>query len=128
MGLLATPADAQWSSSATGPVTAMSATLAPPTGLGATCGGILGLGSRTVRLTWSASVTPWTDGYEVRIGPSSGTYTSTFPNATSPYDAGPLSPGTYHFTVRSTSGDWRSSNAGDVSKTITLVIAVYSCG
>lgn len=127
MGCMVAPAHARWSSPAAGTATAMSATLAAPANLIATCGGVLGLASRTVRLTWDASPTPWKDGYEVLSGAAAGSYTPIATTTALTYDATGLSVGTHHFTVRATKANWRSLGAADVHKKISLLV-VYSCG
>ena len=125
VGWFATPADAAWSASATGTGVATAATLAPPTNLVATCGPPL---SPSVILTWSASASPWTVGYEVRQGNSTGNYTSSFPTTALTYStpAG-LALGTYYFTVRATTGAWRSAGATEVSRTVINILFVGTC-
>jgi hypothetical protein len=126
---LAAPAYAGWSSSATGTATAKSATLDPPSGLAAACGGgIGGLLARQVRLTWTASATAVLGPvlYEVQWGTSSGSYTSSGTTTALSFDTGQLSGSTlgttYYFAVRSTFGDlWLSSNSNQVTRTISLL-------
>ena len=126
---LAAPAYAVWSSSATGTATAKSATLDPPSGLTASCGGgIGGLLATEVRLTWTASPTASLGPvlYEVQWGTSSGSYTSSRTTTALSYDTGQLSGSTlgttYYFAVRSTFGAlWLSSNSNEVTKRISLL-------
>jgi len=127
--LLVGPAHAQWSSSAMGPATAKSTTLAPPTGLAAACGGgIAGLLANEVRLTWSASATASLGPvqYEVGWGTSSGSTTWRATTAELIYDTGALSGSllgtTYYFVVRTAAGTvWRSSNSNQSSRTISTL-------
>ena len=124
--LLAGPAHAQWSSSATGTSTAKSTTLAPPSGLLAACGGgIGGLLANEVRLTWNASATAILGPvqYEVGWGTSSGSTTWRATTSALSYNTGALSGSvlgtTYYFVVRTAAGTvWRSSNSNQVSKSI----------
>ena len=124
--LLVDPAHAAWTSSATGTSTAKSATLAPPSGLTATCGGILGgLLGKVVTLTWTASPSSslGTMGYQVLRGTTSGgaypwtsevTTDLTFETATLPNDR-------YYFVVQTAAGLWRSSNSNEVTKSISIL-------
>jgi hypothetical protein len=124
-GWFVTPAYAAWSASGTGMGTATSASLAPPTNLVATCGTLL---AASVTLTWSASASPWTVGYEVRQGTSPGNYTSSATTAALTYTATlTLGLGTYYFTVRTTTGAWRSTGAAEVSKTLVNILFVGTC-
>lgn len=123
---LAAPAHAAWSSSATGTGTAKAATLAPPSDLTATCGGIIGgvLG-RVVTLTWpaSASASVGTMSYEVLMGTSAGSYTVPGPMTTNlSYETGTLSNGTYYFAVRTAAGaNWRSTNSVERIRSISIL-------
>lgn len=121
----AAPADASWSSGGSGLATAKASSLAAPTGLVATCNGLL---STAIDLNWTATTTPWADGYEVRRGTSSGNYTtSTLVTGTS-YTTPSLSAGTYYFVVRATKGAWRSPNSNQVQKRITSLLFIgLSC-
>lgn len=127
--LLVGPAHAQWSSSATGPATAKSTTLEPPSNLTATCGGgIGGLLATEVRLAWSASATASLGPvqYEVGWGTSSGSTTWRATTAELSYDTGALSGSlfgtTYYFVVRTAAGTvWRSSNSNQRSRTISTL-------
>ena len=126
---LAGPAHAGWSSSATGASTALSATLAPPTGLTATCGGILGgLLGKVVTLTWTASPSAslGTMGYQVLRGTSSGgPYPWTSPVTTDlSFETAVLPNDRYYFVVQTAAGGWRSSNSNQVTK----VISILGCG
>lgn len=126
--LLVGPAGAQWSSPATGPATAKSATLAPPTSLAAVCaGGLLGLGENYVRVTWAAAspASPWPVGYVVLV---TGAQTLSYPVTTLIKDVGPLSSGVYHFTVRATTGTWwRSDAPSPISRSIGSFLGIPTC-
>lgn len=128
MALLVGPAHAQWSSSATGPATAKSATLAVPTNLKAECaGGLLGLGENYVRVSWGAAspASPWPVGYEVLV---TGAQTLSYTMTTLSKDVGPLTKGTYNFTVRATTGTWwRSEAPSPISRTISSLLGILSC-
>jgi hypothetical protein len=125
---LAAPAYALWSSSATGTATAKSATLDPPSGLGAACyGGVGGLLTTQVRLTWTASATASLGPvvYEVQWGTSLASITPGGTTTALSYDTGALAGSlfgtTYYFAVRSRFGDlWLSSNSNSVQKSIGL--------
>jgi hypothetical protein len=89
----------------------------------ATCGGIGGLLNSQVKLTWNASPSPWTVGYEVRRGTSSGNYTWSDMTTALSYNTDSLPSGnTYYFTVRATTGQWRSPGAPQVSKQIVFLV------
>jgi hypothetical protein len=123
--LLVGPAHAQWSSSATGPAAATSTTLGAPTGLTATCGGILGgLLGKVVTLTWppSPSANLGTMSYQVLRGTSSGgPYPWTSEVTTSlTFETDTLSNGTYYFVVQTAAGLWRSPNSIQRSRSIGL--------
>ncbi len=126
IGLLATcwsagPAIAAWTSSATGNGTAVSTSLVAPTGLAASCG----LVSASIKLTWNASASTWTDGYKVSRGTSSGTYTVFATTAADEltYTTPGLGTGTYYFTVQAKRNDWLSAGAAPpVSKSITVIV------
>jgi len=128
LGLLAlswpvVPAQARWTTSATGTAAALSASLAPPTSLVASCG----LLRASVKLDWVASGSAWTDGYEVRWGTSPGVYASSATTTLLTYTTPALALGTYYFTVRATSGQWRSANAAEVSKVIVSLAGLGTC-
>lgn len=124
--LLASPAHAQWSSSATGPGAARSTTLQPPGSLMATCGGIIGgLLGKVVTLTWTASPSAslGTMGYQVLRGTSSG---GPYPWASSvttdlSYETAVLSNDRYYFVVQTAAGLWRSTNSNQVTKSISIL-------
>lgn len=122
LGGPATPADARWSGTATGTGTAQAASLAPPTGLVANC-----LLTTTVKLDWSASASPWTTGYEIGRGTASGVYTWGPVVTGLTYTTPALALGTHYFTVRATSGPWRSTNAAEVSRLIVNVLGIGTC-
>jgi hypothetical protein len=114
-------AEAAWSKSVAGNSGGRTATIAAPTGLTAQCGLLL---DPTVDLSWTASTTPWVDGYEVRWGTSSGNYTvsqSVAANQTT-YSTPALGLGTYFFAVRAKRGNWRSGNSNEVSKSVVSVL------
>ena len=121
---LATPALAAWTTSATGSATAQSMSIAPPTGLSASCG----LVDASIKLTWTASASTWADGYKVSRGTSSGNYTVfvSLGNVLT-YETPGLGTGTYYFTVQTTKGSWISTGATQVSKAIVLVVFVPLC-
>lgn len=115
---LAAPALAAWASSATGSATAASTSLAPPTGLAASCG----LVSASIKLDWTASASAWADGYKVSRGTSSGNYTVFATTTAVTYTTPALGTGTYYFTVQATKQSWLSAGAAEVSKAIVVVV------
>lgn len=129
MASMVSPAQAQWSSSATGTSTAKSTTLEPPGLLTAACGGILGgLLGKVVTLTWTASPSAslGTMGYQVLRGTSSGgpyPWTSSVTTDLS-FETAVLSNDRYYFVVQTAAGVWRSSNSNQVTK----VISILGCG
>jgi hypothetical protein len=119
----AAPVRASWSSSAVGSATAIATTIASPTALAATCGDLLA----SVKVTWTATTSPWADGYEIRWGTSPGVYTSRATARSLTYTSPTLSLGTYYFVVRATKGEWRSTDSNEVSKRIVSVLGVATC-
>ncbi|MDP9387895.1 MAG: fibronectin type III domain-containing protein, partial [Actinomycetota bacterium] len=98
--------------SATATATLSTDTLAPPTDLTA---GVCLLGS--VTLSWTATPSTWADGYEVRWGTTSG---GPYPNSATALTTSHAVTGlslltTYHFVVRASDGNWRSSYTNQVS-------------
>jgi len=86
-----------------------------------------GLLRASVKLTWVASASTWTDGYEVRWGTSPGIYGSSATTTSRTYTTPALALGTYYFTVRATTVLWRSANAAEVSKLIVSVSGLGTC-
>jgi hypothetical protein len=125
--MLAAPADANWTSTASGPASAKAAMIAPvgPNSLTSSCG----LLRASVKLNWAATSSPWVDGYEILRGPSAGNYNSFTPIAGSSttYTTPALPLGTYYFVVRATKGSWRSTNSNEVSRTIVSVLGLGTC-
>lgn len=132
LGLLAVcwpvvPAHASWASSASGSALARATTIEPATDLVASCNLLL---DASVTLTWIPTVTLWADGYEI-LQWETGTSPASIMVAgrdTASYSTPALTSGTWNFVVRATKGDWRSSNAGPVSKSITSVLLGLVCG
>jgi hypothetical protein len=118
------PASAAWTSPASGAATARSATVLAPSSLVATCGVTPG----TVTLTWTASSTPWIDGYEIGSGTVPGTYTSNVATSTATtYTSPPLVAGTFVFAVRATKGEWRSAYSNEVVKVVVAPAGTAIC-
>lgn len=89
--------------------------LAPVTGLSAAAGPCSWSGDKTV-LTWTASASPWADGYEVARSTASGgphTVIATVAGGASVSytDSPPSFSTTYYYAVRATKHGWRSSDA-----------------
>ena len=121
-------AEAAWSKSISGSSGGRTATIAAPTNLVAKCGLLL---DPTVDLTWTASTTPWVDGYEVRWGTSPGNYTvsHSVPANQLSYSTPALGLGTYYFVVRAKRSNWRSPNSNQQSKSVTSVLFIgLLCG
>ncbi len=116
-------ARASWASSATaGPLTVTSAILTAASGLSASNGACVKNKSIAVNLSWSASASPFADGYEIfRSNKAGGAYTilSTVPGAgTTTYtDATTSFRTTYYYKVETTRYTWRSpaSNVATVT-------------
>jgi hypothetical protein len=118
--ILAPAALASWSSSITaGPMPVSSATLAAPTGLGATCS------NGTITLTWTQTSSTWADGYDlVRSTTTGGPYTLVKHingrAVVSTTDIPPAAPSIYYYVVRaSKSTNWRSANSNQVTADIS---------
>ena len=121
---LATPARAAWTTSPTGSGTAKATTIAGTGTLTSACGGLNG----SVRLNWSATPTPWADGYEALWGTTSGgPYTSSATTTNLTYTTPSLALGTYYFVVRATKESWRSVSSNQVSRTVISVLGVGTC-
>ena len=131
LGLLAVcwpvvPAHASWASPASGSALARAATIAAPTNLSASCNLLL---DASVSLSWTPSASPWADGYEI-LQWKTGTSPSSIMVAgrnTASYSTPALTSGTWNFVVRATKGNWRSADAGPVSKSITSVLLGLVC-
>lgn len=129
--LLLAAGPAAWGSfgqGATATTTFSAGSLAAPTGL--TGAGQCGLLSYEVRLSWTATTTPWADGYEVsRATSSAGPYTvvprpsGTSALATTRTVTGLSAATTYWFRVTATRQAWRSAPA-QVSAT-TPVLCLF---
>jgi hypothetical protein len=117
IGWSAAPATAKWTSAGGGPSRARAAAIAAPSGLSGSCG----LFSTRVQLTWTATATPWADGYEVRWGPLPGVYTTSTTTTATSLLTPALILGTYTFVVRATRGNWRSTDSNAVSKVVVVV-------
>ena len=121
---LATPARASWTTSPSGSGTALATTIEATGTLTSACGGLNG----SVRLNWTATSTPWADGYEVRWGTTSGgPHTSSATTTLLTYTTPSLALGTYYFVVQATKGSWRSVNSNQVSRTIVSVLGIGTC-
>ncbi len=118
-------ADAAWTAAGSGSARASATTVAPTGTLTSSCGTL----QASVKLTWTATSTPWADGYEIRWGTSSGSYTSsaTTSSTSTSFTSPALALGTYYFAVRATKGNWRSANSNEVSRTIVSVLGVGTC-
>lgn len=105
-----------------------SATLAPPTGVGAVNGVCVPLTSREVALSWTASTSGFRDGYEIfRSTTSGGPYTSigtALAAAVLYTDAAVAASTTYYYVIQSTKIAWRSANTAQVSVTTPSVACV----
>jgi hypothetical protein len=128
LGLLviwpAAPARAAWQGVAAGSATARSTALAAPSPIVATCVSL----TAKVMLAWPVSATSWADGYEVRWGTASGTYTTGSATTTALTFTTPSLPlGTYYFVVRATKQSWISANSNEVSKSVVSVLGVGTC-
>jgi len=110
-------ASAKWAANASGSVAPKSTTIQPPTNLAGTCS----LATGKVTLTWTASPTPWLDGYSVEWGTASHTYTTTATTASTTFTTPALGLGTFYFGVRTTKGNWRSVYSNEISKTFLAV-------
>ena len=120
------PAEATWTSVASGSAMARADTIVAPTGLSATCNLLLG---KSVSLSWTAA-TAWAS-YEVRWGTTNGGSYGTSSGAISattyntPSLSGSLTGTTYYFVVRSVKGSsWVSTNSNQVSKVISTLACV----
>jgi hypothetical protein len=109
--------------SPTGSAGAQSTTIAATGTLSSSCGVL----KASVKLTWTATSTPWADGYEVRWGTSSGSYTSSATTTLLTYTTPALALGTYYFVVRATKGSWRSVSSNEVSRSVISVLGIGTC-
>ena len=120
---LAAPARASWTGSPPGSAIAQSTLIAGAGTLTSACGGL----SASVALSWTATPTPWADGYEILQGTSSGVYTTSATTAQLTYTTPSLPIGTYYFVVRATKGSWRSLSSNEVSRRVISVLGVGTC-
>lgn len=110
-------------------MTVSTATLAAPSGLGATNTNCVVLTSTQVRLDWTATSSSWADGYEIlralvsggpytAIGTVSGQGTTTYTDTTVTFSL------TYHYVVRATRNNWRSGDSNQASITTPGALCV----
>lgn len=97
-------------------------TLQPPTALAAGHGPCTAAVVASITLTWTATASTWADGYEVRASlVSGGPYTvigTVTGRDTTTFTATGLAFATsYHYVVRATKGNWRSTPTQQVSRT-----------
>lgn len=96
--------------------------LQPPTDPAATNGlCVAGVGASIV-VSWAATVSSWADGYEILGSPVSGGPYATVgtvsgANTTSYTATGLAFSTTYHYVVKATKANWRSSQTSEVSST-----------
>lgn len=100
------------------------ATLQPPTGLGASAG--CNLVNPKVTLTWTATTSTYADGYDVyRSTTNGGPYSSiahVTGRATTTYtDTSVNLNKTYYYVLKSTAFSWTSANSGQASTTTPLI-------
>lgn len=121
--LAASVARASWSSSTRGGSLAVtSGVLAAPTGLAAANGTCRRRVSIAVSLTWTASSSPFADGYEIFRGSGSGgPYTSlgtvTGGGTTTYTDTTTAFRTTYYYVVQATRYGWRSPSSAEATLT-----------
>src|SRR5207302_1164670 len=96
MCCLAAPARASWTGSPPGSAVARSTLIAATGTLTSACGGL----NASIALSWTATPTPWADGYEVLRGTSSGVYTTSATTTQLTYTTPSLAIGTYYFVVK----------------------------
>ena len=102
-----------------------SATLQPPTGLGAAAA-CVGLGNAKITLTWTATTSTFADGYDVYRGTASGGPYSNIAHVTgrttvSYVNTGLTTNKTYYYVLQSTAYGWTSANSGQASATTPLI-------
>lgn len=117
----AAPAGAVWASTPAGTAQARSTAPSAPGPLTAACGLLL---NATVKLDWSASSTPWVTQYEVRWGTNPAAPTNSQLVTALTFTTPALGIGTWHFTVRSAKGTWRSLPSNQPSRTVASVLGL----
>lgn len=105
------------------------ATLAAPSNASASVVVCVPLATRTVRISWTATASTWSDGYEVlRATVNGGPYSAVGTvsgQATVTYDDSSVaSSTTYYYVVKATKLLWRSANSNQASITTPSALCV----
>jgi hypothetical protein len=127
--LCANSATAAFNSSPSASQHISTGTLAAPTALSAARGTCVLLTSTAVNLTWTATPSPFADGYEIRRSTANGgPYTSigTIPGrATTSYtDSTVAFSTTYYYVIQATRNLWRSPNSNQATVSTQTAVCV----